>query len=1159
MDIVPVNGWSCAADSVDPSSPASHRNVSTAQPPARLGVSSAVSSQNVAAHTTPAATLSRRPRGVGSSQCAADSVFRECRGGDALNETAQSYEKFDQHDYRRTRGEDQMGSAQGVLREAMRRIDRDSKGATDLLSAVRLMADEAASGSHASSDMFDRIDAFQYNRATLGFRRFTGRAVLRFTDIHSRDNRIVLFMDNLQGRLQPGEMAYLRLGTHSTAVMNSAERDHALLVQRRASGDFVAFDPDNGAFLYRNEADLLHALRSYIDAAFHEEGREVVPASMSIFTPRTSGGSAEADAEVNGEVNAEAEVHGGKPLEPHPVPDDLPVGLSGDRHQAELYSRTSTEADGLSHDTLSAAAGSWRVMAANCAGLSVYAVREIAAGGSSDMLAAIRHLRDRLSDPQTRHDAIEEVEHLQEENQYTVVADVPRHIRHDGQIHLERAEALRDDLAIHFGSPYFRDNGLRGYQNDFVEIGLTYRGTDEDDSSERNSGESASTSSGQSIAAREGHSIIVQRVHPSADYRNDEYQLYDPNVGVFRYRDFDQMSSALMDLHEYGYPDEGGVESATTTWFANLDLWQPPHRLNLPNLSADRESPINNVTLRDIASQPVLVPPRADPPPEPDGAKASASHSDLRKRSIDVSGSRQPYALFRPSTATPDALKTSGGFSSRNTPLRDISLDLHHFDVAANPALTDSAGYLATFRSGRAALQRLSAQSQDGYIYYVAPTPNMVDLDASLGNWTGAPATGELAAMGHIEYTQIRGWNPVKNGVVLPYVRNPDFRWDVYDQTQTAGAQPQLARFAIDSDAWQDSAYKPFVMEVAYQRKFATLEPKQDPNLTQAEFYGQATRKIQYLAERQARGLDYRGPTTLRAYGGNDTLDTQLYVDEGNNVYVNSSYAASTRYAGNTRQFVMGEDGRFHLGSDNDKVLRVGSDGYLYVGSVPADRFNRNGVFAFDGTHLVHQEDQKFLTVGKSAFTPFVTTEDYGSRSDWKLTDPGGQAVTPPRTNMHTFWASSAGDRFQLYAFDRDPDVALPAGVTQFVTRMPGIDYQDSFGRYVPKVSREDVAKASQWLARNNAAWLFRDGFYAVPRAANQIEVRKLDGTPVWRSDVDQGPGVDYSKWPDARTSSYRIPDETWDRIKGQETWRQQLEDKLKNADFLRTIAPQRR
>ncbi len=74
---------------------------------------------------------------------------------------------------------------------------------------------------------------------------------------------------------------------------------------------------------------------------------------------------------------------------------------------------------------------------------------------------------------------------------------------------------------------------------------------------------------------------------------------------------------------------------------------------------------------------------------------------------------------------------------------------------------------------------------------------------------------------------------------------------------------------------------------------------------------------------------------TLGAYGGEATLSAMLYADERDNVYVNWSDFASTRRAGNTRQFVMGDDGRFHYPHDWNKTLRVGHDGYVYVGPIP--------------------------------------------------------------------------------------------------------------------------------------------------------------------------------------------------------------------------------
>jgi hypothetical protein len=162
------------------------------------------------------------------------------------------------------------------------------------------------------------------------------------------------------------------------------------------------------------------------------------------------------------------------------------------------------------------------------------------------------------------------------------------------------------------------------------------------------------------------------------------------------------------------------------------------------------------------------------------------------------------------------------------------------------------------------------------------------------------------------------------------------------------------------------------------------------------------------------------------------------------------------------------------------------------------------------------------------------------------LTGFDGKVVVPPPTSLHTFWKSTAGDRFRLYEFARNPDSALPPGTTRFVTQLPGIDARNNFLDNVDKWTPKQVGKAAKWLARGNVAWLFRDGYYALASGPNQLEVRKLDSTPVWRAAIDRAT----RKWRwqpvGALASDYRVPDLTWDRIKADEDRNRQLQRVLK-------------
>ncbi|QYD73596.1 enterotoxin A family protein [Paraburkholderia edwinii] len=588
------------------------------------------------------------------------------------------------------------------------------------------------------------------------------------------------------------------------------------------------------------------------------------------------------------------------------------------------------------------------------------------------------------------------------------------------------------------------------------------------------------------------------------------------------------MAQALRGVFDVGFREQGGVDHADTTYYANLAA---PMAADGSSSHAAAPSEFANFNLGELERRLGIIDARPGLTPRPDLPRPPVIVEPKQelKRSVTPLTALKPDGLFRPSTLSPAELKTHGGFDSERTRVSDINLGVHDLDVAANPHLVDSAGYLGTFRKESTALERMPGESKNGFIYFVAPTPNMVDVAGTLGARTRARWDGEVAAMGWIDYPQIRGWREVKDGVPGKYIPNPDYRWDVYDQTRLAKPQPQLSRAPINDDIWRKAGFISYVSggdKAGETRKF-----NEDPNVAHALFYDAAWEKVRELNRRQADGLDYRGPLRLHAYGSADGSKTEIYVDPNNKVQVNTLYSSYSTEAGTRHDFSFAEDGRFHLIGDYNKVLRVGSDGYLFLGDMPSDPASLNGVFEYDRKHLIHQEDMKLLTTGRSAFTPFVDSEKHGERSEWHLRSPDGKDVSPPPVNLHTFRNQVSGSAQRLHAFYQDPDTALPSTATHFVTRVPGNQFEGKFLDHVDRFTAEEARDAAAWLRKQNAAWLFDDGFYAVSLGANVMEVRRLDGTPVWRA---EGVNVEPNKVSPVKflplaplSSSYRISDET--------------------------------
>jgi hypothetical protein len=998
------------------------------------------------------------------------------------------------------------------------------------MSAVQDMRVDARSFAPGRQDMFSRIESFQTGRTMLGLNRYTPQPSINlFRPGESRDNRISVFLEHLIGSLQqPNDMAYVQLSLESG--QDRRDYGHAILIQRGANDHHSIFDPNNGAFEYRNWDDTRDALRSYMDSAFRDRSSsgtgnryEVTPFKMQAYssTPQANRPAAPVLAPQQGQA-----AYG----PPESDCDD------------QIYQEHASYSKGYSLDTLFPDAAQRSSIRSPSESLGTYMLRIISAERVQTLGNAMDTFHELLSYPATRQVLAERLNYVREQYQSASVTDLLNHTRYGGMSNIRTSEDLVSDLRTHLSEPYIGDGAAVNSRNDFAVIDLVSWNHD------------AGTS------RRElSHPIIVQRLNHNRNFERDQYELYDPNSGVYGYDNFQDLSATIGRIYDTGYRAEGGIGHATTTWFAGEATITNPNDM-LPGVRP--LSPARNVTLGESvrmgAQAPAgqLAPPRADLPAEPDDNRPSLQNYvrlfEL-KRSTDFPQTTKPWVLFRPSTNTPAEVAQSGGFSAEQTPLRNVNLQTHDFDVSSHGAETDSAGYLGTFQSPAVAVDRQQHQFADGYIYAVAPSPNMVDVVASLGRHALVPGNREFAAMGHIDNTQIIGWlrtEDLQTGRKPQFMSNPAFRWDVYHWTQTAGAQPQLARFPMNSPAWLESAYEPFSSAIMRQGKRIGSRPKQDPNLTQAQFHLDAALKVSQAAARQSSGKDYRGPMFLRAYGGE--YDYILYSDGNDHPYVYSTdYASGVK--GSTRQFTMGDDGRFHFANNYNKVLRVGNNGYLYVGSIPTDPRSLNGVFRLDGSnpfHLIHVEDSKYLNVGKTVATPFVAKDYDGYRSNWQLTDSHGNAVTPRASNRNSYYRqSTVGNREQLYEFDKDPDSRLPPGTTHFVTRTLSDTREDDFRSYLRYVDRFGGANfVIQSLSNSNAAWLFRDGFYAVPVGPNLLEVRTLAGQPVWRATVNMNNGQETYETLGPVSSGFHIHDDVWKDLQSREEKRLELEDRLRST-----------
>jgi hypothetical protein len=821
-----------------------------------------------------------------------------------------------------------------------------------------------------------------------------------------------------------------------------------------------------------------------------------------------------------------------------------PAGQPDTGRTFAAYAGASNRQNGLGHLVMEHAAedphAAWNL----CAGFVTSTFYNIATGRASNLWDVNTITLNHLANPQTRQRTLDGISRMQGRNQDNIADDMPGFVARPGEFGVRAGDDLQGALEAEFGQRHTSDDGHGSYQTTMMPLMMGFHNPPGRD-----------TVDGVTLNA--GHMIVVQRLNPSENYENDRYQIYDPNFGTFEYENFRQMVSAMANLLESGYSQFGGISHLNLFPYAAESTWQPyddtqPQRSSLGNASfhtLDAAYEDHDLPGAQESSLPSQRPPSSDfDQPGP------SSHDEL-KRDLGALPDSQPYAFYRPSNVTPEQMKQANGFNLQDTRMQNVNLNLHNFQLAAGPGAVDGAGYLGTFRDRLSATGRLSAGEQkSGYVYYVAPSPNMVDVDASLGKGNRLSGGGEVAAMGRIENAQVRGWRKFENGELGAYVANPDYRSDIFDHTRTAGAQPQLAHFSANDPMWAGDDHKAFVSEINSGGKLRYV-PKENPVMASAEFYQRARDKVHYLNDQQAKGEAFRGSFYIKPCFNNaeGKGQTKLNFYNGNSYpSVDSAYSSNSEY-----RFSMGDDGRIHSAADYSKVLRIDGKGNAYIGGIPSDPASMNGVFFYDPRSggLQHAEDHKWLTEGISAFTPYVAPpqsydNQLAARQSWRLENAKGDAVRPP-TPAALIPGVSASTSQQLYRFYQDQDTALPRGVTRFVTDVPDMTYSGNDSTFLQsrdQLRPEDVSRINTWLAGHNAAWLFRDGFYAVPSGPGQLEIRSIGGTPVWQTSVDPTSNrVHYQTlYEGPLDGGFKFSDSVWNRAIAQQKRHVDLENREK-------------
>ncbi|RKF48419.1 hypothetical protein [Paraburkholderia fungorum] len=244
-------------------------------------------------------TSPREKRGSLLGKCV-NSEFRECRGGEALKESSASYVAFDQNDRRETRGDDGRGTCEGIVREAMRRIDRSysARAEINLSDAVASMENDMRTSARArESGIFNNIDIYQHNRNVLALRIYEQSKDLNFNanGPSSREDRLKSLTDGLNA-MSPGGVAFVGVHIQTGGAAGPGDNGHVILIQRRhdvtapdgtpPAHRYIIFDPNNGAFDYDTPDNMNAALRNYMDTAYTEIDGTVTPDRAIFYTPR---------------------------------------------------------------------------------------------------------------------------------------------------------------------------------------------------------------------------------------------------------------------------------------------------------------------------------------------------------------------------------------------------------------------------------------------------------------------------------------------------------------------------------------------------------------------------------------------------------------------------------------------------------------------------------------------------------------------------------------------------------------------------------------------------------------------------------------------------------------------------------------------------------
>lgn len=191
---------------------------------------------------------------------------------------------------------------------------------------------------------------------------------------------------------------------------------------------------------------------------------------------------------------------------------------------------------------------------------------------------------------------------------------------------------------------------------------------------------------------------------------------------------------------------------------------------------------------------------------------------------IFTSVAAPPGLVFRAVQDAPEMVKSRGGFTADGAdglrpdqPPPDISL-FDHVRGDSTGFASYNSGYVSTTVNSQSAYKWIiNHYNRRGYIYYIKPSGNFININLTLRQFTPYD-TKEYAVLGMIRWQQIIGWRQVVDGYMQSFRRNPDYNKALFKRESIGGGEPQLAGFPQQHEAWSLDPW----------RKFATCTQHQD-------------------------------------------------------------------------------------------------------------------------------------------------------------------------------------------------------------------------------------------------------------------------------------------------------------------------------------------